>query len=211
MNTDFFIKQLDEIIDDYTAMGSESSHQEKQAITSRAIAAIHRISGRVSSYSNDVNRILKDKTLYYLQSEMIIGITQALRDDLRSGYLRSYAEILHAEIFADFLEMATHLLDNGYKDAAAVIIGSTLESHIKKLATKNSIPIKHEDGKSVKAEKINQDLASADVYTKLDQKNVTSWLGLRNEAAHGNYDVYTIAQVRLFVSSVQDFITRNPA
>jgi hypothetical protein len=35
--------------------------------------------------------------------------------------------------------MGKYLNDQGYKDAAAVIIGSTLENHLRNLAIKNNI------------------------------------------------------------------------
>jgi hypothetical protein len=65
-------------------------------------------------------------------------------------------------------------------------------------------------GKSIpkKADSLNSDLAKAEVYTKLDQKSVTTWLDLRNKAAHGKYDKYTKAQVELMVQGVTDFLVR---
>ena len=103
--------------------------------------------------------------------------------------------------------MAEHLLEEGYKDAAAVIIGSRLEEHIKKLSQKNAIAIESLNAKGQlkpkKADFLNSELVSGNAYSKLDQKSVTAWLGLRNDAAHGNYSAYTNAQVKLFISSVQ--------
>lgn len=58
---------------------------------------------------------------------------------------------------------------------------------------------------------VNADLAGARVYSSLDQKNVTAWLGLRNDAAHGHYNEYTGEQVALMLQGVRDFITRHPA
>jgi len=109
--------------------------------------------------------------------------------------------------------MSEHLLLNGYKDPAAVVTGSVLEEHLRQLCIKNEIEIVIEnDGKIIpkKADHMNSDLAKAKVFNKLDQKSVTSWLDLRNKAAHGKYDEYTIDQVRLMHQSVTDFITRNP-
>ena len=40
---------------------------------------------------------------------------------------------MHAELFADFLEMADYLLSEGYKDPAAVLGGSMLEEHLRQL------------------------------------------------------------------------------
>lgn len=62
-----------------------------------------------------------------------------------------------------------------------------------------------------KADRLNADLSGADVYSKLDQKNVTAWLDLRNKAAHGEYDKYGQQQVQLLISSIRDFITRHPS
>jgi uncharacterized protein (DUF2164 family) len=54
-------------------------------------------------------------------------------DDYRSDYLRTVTEIVQADTFADFLEMAVYLLDEGYKDAAAVIEGSSIEARLRNL------------------------------------------------------------------------------
>ena len=42
-----------------------------------------------------------------------------------------------------------------------------------------------------KAERMNTDLASQNIYGKGDQKSVTAWLDVRNDAAHGKYNNYT--------------------
>ena len=62
-----------------------------------------------------------------------------------------------------------------------------------------------------KADRLNAELAAADVYSKLDQKNVIAWLDLRNKAAHGRYPEYGLPQVNLQIAGIRDFITRNPA
>ncbi|MDX6610131.1 MAG: hypothetical protein QOF85_2056 [Solirubrobacterales bacterium] len=88
-------------------------------------------------------------------------------------------------MFADFLEMANHLLGEGYKDAAAVIAGSTLEGHLRTLAEKLGLPTSNDVGEPLKAARLNEDLRKAEAYEKNDQKAVTAWLGIRNDAAHG--------------------------
>jgi uncharacterized protein (DUF2164 family) len=56
---------------------------------------------------------------------------QAHRQDYEAGYLQSVVELVHADIFADFLEMADYLLQQGYKDPAAVITGSVFGAHLR--------------------------------------------------------------------------------
>lgn len=119
--------------------------------------------------------------------------------------------IVSSEVFSDFLEMASYLLTEGYKDAAAVMIGSVLEQNLKQLCQKYSVEVfVTGQGKPVpkKADVMNADLVKAGVYNKLDQKNITAWLDLRNKAAHGYYDEYTEEQVSLMLQSVSEFITR---
>jgi len=140
----------------------------------------------------------------------IAGVLMSLEEAYKSGYLERVAELVHAEMFADFVEMAEYLLHEGYKDPAAVIIGSVLEEHLRQLCAKNGLAT-DVAGKPMKAEQLNSDLAGKPVYSKLDQKSITSWLDLRNKAAHGKYGEYTKDQVALLILGVQNFLTRIPA
>ena len=112
--------------------------------------------------------------------------------------------------------MASYLLSEGYKDAAAVIIGSTLESHLRQLCScqKPPIAVENVDAKGkripIKADTLNADLKKNNVYGLLDQKNITAWLEIRNNAAHGHYTSYTKEQVELILLGVRDFIARTP-
>lgn len=143
-------------------------------------------------------------------ANLLLGVALALRADIEAGHMQVLHELIHAEIFGDFLEMAEYLLDEGYKDPAAVITGGVLEEHLRKLCKKNSIQTEHA-GKSKKADTLNADLAGAGVYSKLDQKSVTAWLDLRNKAAHGKYSEYTKDQVALMLQGIRHFLTRLPA
>ncbi|WBL23837.1 HEPN domain-containing protein [Zunongwangia sp. HRR-M8] len=108
--------------------------------------------------------------------------------------------------------MAEHLLEENYKDPAAVMIGSVLEEHLKQLCQKESIEtfiIKNDKKIPKKADRLNSELASNNCYNKLDQKSITSWLDLRNKAAHGHYSEYSIEQVNLMYQGVLNFISRN--
>ena len=61
------------------------------------------------------------------------GTLKALRADYDAGRLQSCQELIHADLFSDFLEMAEHFLENEYKDPAAVMAGGVLEEHLRKL------------------------------------------------------------------------------
>jgi len=68
------------------------------------------------------------------------GILNSIKNEIEKGWLVTYKGLVTAEIFSDFLEMAEHLIAEKYKDPAAVVIGSTLEEHLRQLAIKNKIP-----------------------------------------------------------------------
>ena len=216
---DTFQKQLESVINEYEEALSRSRHSDASDVLSeteaknlqtRCIAAIERVSGRDSEYYRQLTdeNIKKTYAHYHLRSQ--IGVAKALLSDIQNGYLRALEEIIHGDLFSDFLEMAGHLVGNGYKDAAAVLAGSTLEVHVRKLCDRHGVTTTSA-GKPKSAETLNMELVKAGAYTKLDQKNLTAWLGLRNNAAHGKYDEYTQDQVRLLIDSIRDFISRHRA
>ncbi len=141
-----------------------------------------------------------------------IGILTAIHRELAGGWVRTTRGLVSAEVFADFLEMAEHLLEEGYKDAAAAMVGGVLEGHLRQLASKSGVPTAvQKDGKMVprKTDALNADLVKASAYGKLEMKSVTAWLDLRNEGAHGHYDKYGANQVANMLTGVRDFIVRH--
>ena len=219
-----FINQLESIIIEFNELKSRTKYSDlsdvvdyvkMQTFITQSRASVTRISGRDSVYCKQIEEILAKKNeTDHGKMVMIIGVVAALQADLRSGYMASFQEIVHGELFADFLEMAKYLQSEGFKDAAAVIAGGTIEAQLRQLCIKNGIAVEIETPKGSepkKADKMNADLAKENVYSKLDQKNITAWLDLRNKAAHGHYSEYTKEQVELLIAGIRDFITRIPA
>jgi hypothetical protein len=153
----------------------------------------------------------RTKSSYAGDAERGLAIFQAIRSEIAGGWLFTIKGMVAAELFSDFLDMAEHLLEQGYKDAAAVMVGSVLEEHLRQLCHRHSVDLADEkEGKLVprKADRLNAELAKKSVYTSIDQKQVTAWLGLRNDAAHGKYDQYTAEQVKQLLSGVIGFMAR---
>jgi len=207
------VKQIDDILAKCNPNANTDIEISKSL--NLCLSAIRRLAPPGSTYTNTVE--LHERSVASLSIGMslalgpVLGVLLALRNDYDSGYLQSIVELVHADIFADFLEMADYLLQQGYKDPAAVVTGSVLEEHLRKLCIKHTISIVKPDGNPKKADLLNSDLAAGMVYTKLDQKSVTGWLDLRNKAAHGKYNEYTDGQVILMLQGIRDFISRNPA
>jgi hypothetical protein len=116
---------------------------------------------------------------------------------------------LDLQRFIDFSEI-DFLLSSGFKDTAAIKCGVELETHLRKLCVKYGIDVMIEENRAKKAERLNSDLAAINVYNKHDQKQISSWLELRNNAAHGNFQEFTDEHVSLMIQGVRDFIFRHP-
>lgn len=218
----FYLKQLNELHEIGHIILQRSKYKdlsdipfdERQELYSRVRAAVVRISGVNSTYYQDLQKTDSMNIHFGWKLRRAIGTLNALKSDVENGYTESLIEVIHADLFTDYLEMSEHLVEEGYKDAAAVIAGSTLESHIRKLCEKCSIPtIGEKNGKSynVKADRMNADLAKESAYEKTHQQQITAWLKIRNESAHGNYDTYSKEQVQLMLQGIRMFIATHPA
>lgn len=218
-----YVNQIKEILEDYKKIVpiiSMALHpptemrNELHSIITRVITAIERITTKKSEYYIRVEELLKKKEDDRKKVVHVIGVLEGLYRDLEADYLKSFSEIIHADVFSDYIEMAEYLLEEGYKDPAAVITGSTLEEHLRKLCLKNGIDIEIMSKgklKPKKADAMNSELAKQGVFSKLEQKSVTAWLDLRNKAAHGKYSEYNDTQVKQMNMGVRDIIIRKPA
>ena len=216
---DRILEQMESALAKYRQQASHSKHSDlsdlphesaTSAITSMC-DCIDRFAPSNSQYTQTMQALLDrygagNSTV----GRHIAGVLSALQEAYEAGYLEQVTEFIHAQTFANFVEMAEYLLSEGYKDPAAVIIGSVLEEHLRQLCIKNGLATEVA-GKAKKADQLNSDLAGKSIYSKLDQKSITSWLDLRNKAAHGKYGEYTKDQVALLLLGVQNFLTRNPA
>lgn len=184
-------------------------HKEFQSL---ALSFIINIYGEHHPFYKQFNENVKSATPVAVENG--IGILKSIRTEIDKGWLVTLKGLVAAEIFTDFIDTAEYLLSQKYKDPAAVIIGSTLEEHLRQLSRKYNLPVEEikPNGKTIpmKAETLNIELAKKGVYNLLEQKSVTSWLDLRNKAAHGKYSEYTEEQVDLLIQSITSFITRNP-
>jgi uncharacterized protein (DUF2164 family) len=160
-----------------------------------------------ASYSQALatNNFYNIHSNYYGHFTQVFGVAKAVQHDVKNGLLVSLRSLAQAEVFADFLEMGEHLLNEGYKDAAAVIIGTVLEDGLRKLSERTGLALSAESGKSLTIEPLNTQLAKANVYSKLVQKQITSWAYVRNKAAHGEFKEYSLDQVKMMLLFVQGF------
>ncbi len=221
------VQQIDDVLREASTAGGSriptdghpqvTDHQGQAEAVTLVSSCIARLAPPGSHYVDQAARVeeaFKGPSYPpYFRYHRLVGILKVLRADYAAGRMLAVHELIHAELFADLLDAAQHLLDESYKDPAAVLAGGALEAHLRKLADKNAVALLEPDGKPRKTSAIAVDLARTPpgALSKLDSKNVTAWLGLRNDAAHGDHGKYVAQQVALMIAGVRDFITRTPA
>lgn len=139
-------------------------------------------------------------------SGIIFGkeILSRLHSDIEHGHLRKTADMISAEVFAEFLEMAQHLLEQGYKDPAASLAGAVLEDGLRRIARNHEITVKGDDNLNSLRDKC----AQRKVFNDLVRKQITAWTALRDSADHGHFDQYTTQQVGSLISDVRGFLAQ---
>lgn len=215
MDKKFILERIDKLLAEYSEMRKQSKYDDLSdfqkggsldKFITRALATVHAIAEPSSAYVKQSTNCTSIGMI-----PKLVGILQALKADIEAGYLWHLNELIHADIFTDFLEMAKYLLEEGYKDPAAVLIGGVLEEHLRKLCLKNGIQVEiQRSGRTEfkQASLMNDELKGSNVYANLEHKHIIAWLDLRNKAAHGRYTEYNKTQAENMLSGVRDFITR---
>ena len=137
--------------------------------------------------------------------------------------LRSFTEYLQAglsagesperraqlDVVSDLIEQAHSLLeDTRYHPAAAVIlVGASLEESLRTWVEAEALSI---GNAKPSIDTYCKALRSADLISKQDVKDITSWAGIRNHAAHGDWDkVSDRKQIRLMLEGVNLFMRQK--
>jgi hypothetical protein len=213
------IQHLTEVLEDFqqieamdwTKLKEEPHHRVR--VMTRMRSALARLAPEGSSYHDNSNTVEYADTS---DLHCIAGVLQALLADYQGDYLQTFRELAHAELFTDFLAMAEYLIsEESLKDPAAVLAGGVLEEHLRQLCDKNSISATVTDSsgkiRPKKLDVMNADLVKQTVYGKNEQKQITAWAGIRNDAAHAHYEKYVAEQVVLMIQGIRGFVSRYPA
>ena len=206
------IKDTNEQIDNYKndlVVGSYLKGKLEVSLILKLKQIIKDIAPKNSEYWLYANSIKEPYS--YSMIYKLFGILDSLKDDYANDFLNSFNEMIDADIFTDILEQAEYLLSQSYFRASAVVAGVALESHLRKLAEKNQIPIKNEEGKYVNADSLNGNLLKNQIIDKTMNKSITGWLGLRNDAAHPDPKQINEGMIEPMIAGIKVFIEKYPA
>jgi len=145
-----------------------------------ALNLLSRLSGTNSFYVEEL-RNMKPNAF------AMKGLLQAARDDFVQGFMVDHDLLVSADIFSDMLVQSEILLENNYKDAAAVIVGAVLEDALRRLCIAREVGINDRDT----IYPLNDKLSKAGIYGKVQHTEIQAKAALRNHAAHGHFDKYS--------------------
>lgn len=216
MNNQDLIDQLNILLEEYESLVKRSKYddlsdlpQESARLAIRLQSAFDRMTTLGDTYGKDADSLRNEPA--HIKVVKLSYLAYAFRDDIKAGWINRLSELIRAKTSEDMIEMATDLLSSGYKDAAAVIVGTATELHLRALSNKYGIPVLDQKGKPKKADALRIELHQTQVTSALQDKRISYWLGLRNEAAHGNYSKYTVEDVKIFISELNTFMNNLPA
>jgi hypothetical protein len=168
-----------------------------------AMNLVRRVCGEDSDHYRELKRLAEAKdsatNSYYLIH--CLGIVEAAQRDFEGGVLFDLRSLIAADLLGDFIDQAEQLVNGDYYVPAASLAGAVLEDTLRKLCARNGIVVES----PTKIDRLNADLARANVYDKLIQKRITALADIRNNADHGHYDKFKQEDVEDMVTWVRRF------
>ncbi|MGD9735197.1 MAG: hypothetical protein AB7V58_06250 [Solirubrobacterales bacterium] len=210
---DLIVSQLSSIIADLDKArelyGDPPDYDAKRIVT-RARAAIRRFAPPGSPYEEEAEEAAGFGAEQWKASQLV-AVVHALRDDYALGGLASVEELVQADLFDDFLDMADELLAKGFTGPAVVLAGTVLEQQLRNLAEKCGLAVTDEKERPKSVETLGIELRKAELISEVQRKSVIAWYAQRREAAHGRTDGLSPDDIERTIDGIRGFITRHPA
>lgn len=181
MNTDDLIKQARRII--------ESSNRNAAAgVLAEAREFLRVYAGEKSAFFKQLSEVEQTWSNEYIMQYVVSNLEAFVRY-VESGLLEgvSIERKAQIDVVSDFLDQANTLLSSKEVHPAAptVIIGAALEEFLRNWIEEAELAL---GGKKPSLDSYAKVLREEELITKQDAKDITSWGGLRNHAAHGEWD-----------------------
>lgn len=141
----------------------------------------------------------------------LTAVLQAFVEYLQAGLASGISPERKAQldVVSDILSQANSLLEDErqHPAAAAMLIGASLEEFLRTWVENAALSI---GTAKPSIDAYCKALRAAEVITKQDVKDITSWAGIRNHAAHGEWDqVSDRARIHLMLEGVNLFMRQN--
>lgn len=141
------------------------------------------------------------------------SIFDSAKQQFENGHLFDINKLIHAEVFDTELDLALHYLEKNHRVASVVTAGVVLESTVRKMCGSISHPIglTNDKGKPIQTDTLITELRKAEVFDESMAKQLRAWMGVRNDAAHGNKtnEQFDDNHVKRMIDGVRDFVDQH--
>ena len=204
MNVEYILNQANRILDQV----KKSREITIRGAYTEACEFFRVYAGNDSTFTKQAleTRVLNFHTF----KQRLIQVLEAFIRYAEAGLLGGRSIIRQAQIdtVSGFLSQAQNLLDDDevHPAAPAMLIGAALEQFLRDWTESAGISISNRKP-SIDAYASN--LRSANLMTKQDKKDIDSWAGLRNHAAHGEWEqVEDPDRIRIALEGVNLFMRK---
>jgi hypothetical protein len=137
----------------------------------------------------------------HYQLEAARGIFAGASREYKAGFFTSLSTAVSGELFGDFVRIAKHCLDEGFKDPAAVMASAALEDVLKRYATLQGLAAKDKSMQEV----VNA-LKSKGLVRGAQKSLLDSMPKIRDYAMHANWDKIGAEEVSGMIGFVEQFL-----
>lgn len=213
-NNDAVIRQrfqelLDEIevipkkMGDYGWYISEFNELEFRKWLTSARYLLKSVFGEESLFFKDWETLGNQHSNKTPEARSCLAIIQSAKENYEKGYIFDQKALIEANLLGSALQQAEDLFSNKYLQAAAIVAGVALETHLKSLCEQKAIVIT-EANPGIQA--YNQGLYKAKVYSQPQMQEIATWGSIRNAAAHGNWGEFTKDHIDMMIKGVTRFL-----
>lgn len=142
-----------------------------------------------------------------------IGILNGVAELIKNDYLLDVYTKVNNHITDNLLSFAESMMPDNTKDnshiAPTILACAILERHLKNICTSKNPPISiinEKNDKQVTLDPLINILVKEDIITSTDAKELRFLAGIRNDAAHGDFEKVSIDHAKQVLGSVQKFI-----
>jgi hypothetical protein len=177
-----------------------------------AVEFLRVYAGDKSAFYKQLSNVNPNASLNVLQlhtRSTLGGFINYIENGLAEGL--SIERKAQIDVVSDFLAQAQQLLEtkNVHPAAPCVIIGAALEEFLRNWVEASSLNL---GNNKPSLDAYSRILKEAELLTKQDVKDLTAWGGLRNHAAHGEWEeVSERKRVQLMLEGVNLFMRKYGA
>ena len=142
-----------------------------------------------------------------------VSLLKGIKDDLEQGFFDDLAVEIEAEVASDYMGQAENLLAEGQRGKsdhvpAAVLAGAALEKALRTMCSQQQPPVSivNPNGESKTLNPLIDDLKKAGAFNETKAKQLRAWAGIRNHAAHGEFDQFTRGDVEAMIPGIKTFL-----